>query len=183
MKKIMFNDKYALTAAVLNGRKKQTRRIVPEKLLLKYGHNKHNDRRDDIIRDAPFIVGEEVAVAMAYKGFYGDFKEPLRTELVDSAGFFNKMFVRAELMPHRILIENVKVERLQDISYEDAMAEGIFRWQGTTLYHYDRHSEFPENSKYKTYYDAFGGLIDKTCGKGTWAKNPWVYCYTFKLIK
>ena len=43
--------------------------------------------------------------------------------------------------------------------------------------------EFPENSKYKTYYDAFGGLIDKTCGKGTWAKNPWVYCYTFKLIK
>lgn len=33
MKKIMFNDKYGLTQAVLDGRKTQTRRIVNESLI------------------------------------------------------------------------------------------------------------------------------------------------------
>ena len=33
MKKIMFNDKFGLTQAVLDGRKTMTRRIVSEKLL------------------------------------------------------------------------------------------------------------------------------------------------------
>lgn len=33
MKKIMLNDKYCLTQAVLDGRKTQTRRIVPQKVL------------------------------------------------------------------------------------------------------------------------------------------------------
>lgn len=188
MKKIMFNDKYALTAAVLNGWKTQTRRIVPDKLLLKYGHNKHNDRRDDIIRDAPFIVGEEVAVAMAYKGFYGDFKEPLRTELVDSAGFFNKMFVRADLMPHQIEITNIRVQRLQDISNEDCLAEGITtkiegKYEVGNGYGWDTTIEREERDTFLTPRAAYAELIDKISGKGTWAKNPWVYCYTFKLIK
>ena len=32
-KKIMFNDKYCLTQAVLNGTKTMTRRVVPQSLL------------------------------------------------------------------------------------------------------------------------------------------------------
>lgn len=36
MKKIMFNDKYGLTKAVLEGRKTQTRRIVNESLIDEY---------------------------------------------------------------------------------------------------------------------------------------------------
>lgn len=63
----MFNDKYGLTAAVLAGNKTQTRRLVPDKLLSRYGHNKFNDRSTDLIHDAPFKVGEVVAVAQSYK--------------------------------------------------------------------------------------------------------------------
>ena len=33
MKKILFNDKFLLTKAVLGGRKTQTRRTVPQKVL------------------------------------------------------------------------------------------------------------------------------------------------------
>ena len=33
MKKIMFNDKFGLTKAVLEGRKTQTRQIVPKRVL------------------------------------------------------------------------------------------------------------------------------------------------------
>ena len=35
MKKIMFNDKFGLTKAVLEGRKTQTRRIVPQSAIKK----------------------------------------------------------------------------------------------------------------------------------------------------
>lgn len=35
------------------------------------------------------------------------------------------MFVRADLMPHHIKITDVKVERLQDISDDDIMREGV----------------------------------------------------------
>ena len=37
MKKILFNDKYGLTQAVLEGRKTQTRRIISKKTLDKIG--------------------------------------------------------------------------------------------------------------------------------------------------
>lgn len=30
---------------------------------------------------------------------------------------------------------------------------------------------------------AFASLIDKVSGKGTWEKNPWVFVYTFILVK
>lgn len=33
MKKIMFNDKYGLTKTVIEGRKTQTRRIVPNRFI------------------------------------------------------------------------------------------------------------------------------------------------------
>lgn len=36
MKKIMFNDRYGLTQAVLEGRKTQTRRILNPTMLLQY---------------------------------------------------------------------------------------------------------------------------------------------------
>ena len=67
-----------------------------------------------------YKVGEIVAVAQAYRevahpndGFLDD-----RYEVKDeyAAGWTNKMFVRADLMPHHIRITNVRVERLQDIS-------------------------------------------------------------------
>lgn len=35
------------------------------------------------------------------------------------AGYKNKMFTKASLMPHHIRITDVKIERLQDISKED----------------------------------------------------------------
>lgn len=31
--------------------------------------------------------------------------------------------------------------------------------------------------------NAFAALIDKVSGNGTWERNPWVFAYTFKLIK
>ena len=46
MKKIMFNDKYELTKAVLEGRKTITRRAVPEKLLECITEYAHGDEAE-----------------------------------------------------------------------------------------------------------------------------------------
>lgn len=63
MKKIMFNDRYGLTKAVLDGRKTMTRRIVPQTTIDKYALLEDNT----IIDDARYEIGEVVAVAQSYK--------------------------------------------------------------------------------------------------------------------
>ena len=42
MKKILFNDKFLLTQAVLAGRKTQTRRIVSQSLIYRHAFRKHD---------------------------------------------------------------------------------------------------------------------------------------------
>ena len=212
MKKIMFNDEYGLTAAVIAETKKQTRRIIPNKAFDAWNDIDDGDEysrsvyaasyeakmRNFLLEYAQYKVGEEVAVAMAYKGFYGDFKEPLRTELVDSAGFFNKMFVKAKLMPHQIEITGIRVERLQDISDADCLSEGILKEhvrleydepQDTVLYSFQNSNKLKPMPKTSLagYYDsaktAYAALIDAISGKGTWDNNPYVFVYNFKLLK
>lgn len=196
----MFNDKYGLTEAVLEGRKTQTRRLILQKTIEKaeqYRVDYFNDTLDNIpledmlieanqILGVPSLssyhVGEEVAIAQSYHalnrlGYLAP--EGLDHYCEGSAGYDNKMFVEAELMPHRIKITNIRVERLQDISDDDCLKEGIKRKN-------ERYCV--ENYKGVCFYTndpklAFRCLIDKTCGKGTWDKNPWVFVYDFKCAR
>ena len=99
------------------------------------------------------------------------------------------MFVRADLMPHRIRITNVRVERLQDIGDEDSLREGIYNWKDAPdcppgykfpveLYGHDMSWD-----GFLSPREAFAALIDKVSGKGTWESNPWVFVYEFELVK
>lgn len=192
MKKISFNDKSGLTKAVLEGRKTQTRRIIK---MPDYDEEYLDtafdwDLREMVIIDryAKYKVGEIVAVAQSYRDCGGlmDDGTP-RCSLIFSRdkgkGWDNKMFVRAELMPHRIRITNVRVERLQDISNKDCIAEGIEKMLvGCEYYKYS----FLDNGKwsdFNTPREAYASLIDKIIGKGTYEKNPYVFVYDFELIK
>jgi hypothetical protein len=201
MKKIMFNDKYGLTAAVLNGKKTMTRRSVPAKLLQKYGHNKFNDRSKDLIFDAQFSIGEVVAVAQRYSDIADDkffVNEIAADELTVNAmkyehGWNNKQGVKACYMPHRIRITDIKIERLQDISEEDVYKEGFTHefvnnnW-GNSAYHEETMLVYYDNKgltkqiRSREPKEAFSFLIDKVSGNGTWERNPWVFVYTFELI-
>jgi len=181
MKKIMFNDRYGLTEAVINGTKTQTRRIInvmfadnPRPLDNKYSRYK---------------IGEDVAVAMSYydaqdRVFYGTGgkgNHEIYDAYRDIAGWKNKMFVKAELMPYRIRITDIRVERLQDISYEDCIKEGILHRITNITFPYS----FWDGRKevvFRSANDAFACLIDKVNGKDTWNSNPWVRVYDFELI-
>lgn len=184
MKKIMFNDKYGLTTAVLNGRKTMTRRIIPRKIL------DNSLIVMEAILKAPYKEGEVVAIAQSYKDVCFTHCKWLTLqsfdlgkqlgELQKGKGWNNKMFVKAELMPHNIRITDIKVERLQDISDNDCIAEGIKCFPSDVmpdLYTFEGVSE-----NWKTAHEAFAHLIDKVSGKGTWESNPWVFVYSFELI-
>ena len=196
----MFNDKYGLTQAVLSGRKTMTRRIIPltdaDRQYLDTAFD--FDFREMVIIDeySRFKVGEEIAVAQSYKAIGLTFISPPDAQwgcTYDMPGYSNKMFVRADLMPHRIRITDIKVERLQDISDEDAMREGIFKYEKPPLHHEcDPFAPWPpyvkpykhdnDNLKYRcSARQAFAYLIEKVSGTGTWNSNPWVFAYTFEL--
>ena len=197
MKKIMFNDKYGLTRAVLDGRKTQTRRIAytGNATIIDCGicAEKKNFGRATLFRGIDEIahsrykIGEEVAIAQSYRrlGFdrvraYND-KEIL--EICCSKGWKNKMYVKANLMPRRIRITSIRAERLQDISEEDCFAEGVVQQRAEGV-NGEIYSYIPyERPLYYTPREAYAALIDKISGKGTWASNPYVFVYDFELIK
>lgn len=191
MKKIMFNDKYGLTQAVLDGRKTMTRRIFEmdkrpcqEKNCIycryyyrEFGCKWINDR-------ASYKYGELVAVAQSYhslnkKGFVAP--EWCCHSCEESAGYENKMFVRANLMPYRIRITGIKVEHLQDISEEDCLREGVEKWMDCYIVTGIMERGGKNNMCFDTPRLAFAALIDRISGKGTWERNPWVMAYEFEL--
>lgn len=198
-KKIMFNDKYGLTQAVLDGRKTMTRRIIKLDKLGEY--NFDNALKQEwgrksieayINNYARYKVGEVIAIAQSYETVFHSGNCP-NDFFVDSstinkkycgAGFKNKMFVKADLMPHHIEITGIKVERLQEISDEDCLKEGIIHAytdnDGIKRYH-TPHTKRGYLST-DVAQQAFSFLIDKVSGKGTWESNPFVFVYEFKLI-
>lgn len=109
---------------------------------------------------------------------------------MEHPGFNNKMFVTADLMPHQIRITDVRVERLQDISDECCLKEGVVKdtcktyFNGYTVkFSLDQYNNMLSSEWFKTPREAFANLIDKVGGKGTWDSNPYVWVYDFKLIK
>ena len=191
MKKIMFNDQYGLTQAVLEGRKTQTRRIAYEKPFkhirscgfIMEGKDKGklsiNDG-NEIVAKSTYKIGEVVAVAQRYCDIPMD--SSIKIILCKHPGWNNKMFVTAKAMPHQIKITNIRCERLQYISTDDCLAEGIVDFESKiNKAHF--YSITDESATYSTPRNPFAILIDKISGKGTWASNPLVFVYDFKLIK
>lgn len=185
MKKIMFNDRYGLTKAVLEGRKTMTRRLcnfkVPDEEIGKI----LNHSPEFLISKAPYKVGEIVAVAQSYEEIYHEqgleTMDMLISPLKNSKGWSNKMFICSKLMPHYIRITGIRCERLQDITGCDAEREGICAvWDEGFVKGWTNKSD---GKIYDDKIEAFAALIDKVSGRGTWQSNPYVWVYEFELIK
>lgn len=162
-----------------------------------------------------YKIGEIVAIAQSYdaiseeisnepshekalfycqvmKAHYPDETDPRDKEEIP--GWYNKMFVKAELMPHQIRITNVRVERLQAISDEDVLKEGfslesVNENMGNCLSHWE-YRFFYEDKLGRTLWfsdksaqESFSRLIDNVSGRGTWESNPFVFVYDFEIVK
>lgn len=199
MKKILFNDKYELTQAVLDGRKTMTRRIVAleSTLAITWDCVTEIDRdiaiKNYIVGNIKnrYEVGEVVAIAQCYMDidqFHRNGKNAAYLELLPGLklypGWGNKMFVRSDLMLHHIRITDIKVERLKNISDTDCLREGIVKGQcGSKETHFMDAYYLPVSYQpYCTPQEAFSVLIDKISGRGTWESNPYVWVYEFELV-
>mgnify|MGYP002753773050 FL=1 len=182
----MFSDAFCLTLAVLNGSKTMTRRVLRDNMPL--------GNWEETQKHLPYKVGEVVAIAQSYKEVYpnADFEMVGDGFMKESAGWTNKMFVRADLMLHHIEFTDVKVERLRDISEEDCLKEGIVFIESLSIIGEDAYF-FAVKRKVRQMYDnilkffsspqrAYADLIDKISGRGTWKRNPWVVVYTFERV-
>lgn len=201
----MFNDKFLLTESVLDGTKTMTRRLLKapktcngkEVYSFNILTNNAGTQCVDLVDEdggvlgswkPHYEVGEVVAIAQRYKEVYpnADFEMVGDGFMKESSGWTNKMFVKADLMPHHIIITDVKVERLQDITNEDCLKEGIMH-------------VIPEDDEwmregygycisdgglflYDTPRESFESLINKISGSGTWKSNPLVAAYSFELV-
>lgn len=202
MKKMMFNDRYGLTQAVISGRKTVTRRIIDpqgkyEKLRwwqpclefeeCLYGYTENEGWE---VIEPRYNVGEIVAVAQRYDSFLhpnnGVIEHDYQTTALASKGWDNKMFVKADLMPHQIQIRDLRIERLQDIS-DDYFKEGITFLvsadDGRIQWGYADEHEHLRYYMFDSPREAFASLIDKVSGRGTWDRNPFVWRIEFELVK
>lgn len=213
MQRIGFNNRYGLTAAVIEGRKTMTRRI--EKCLDKlYAaekelgepleiHQQGITREGIVLRTNAGIIAlhtnykidEDVAIKASGRDIYRQLQQRYGKTSDATLGFkemhegmafwTNKMFTPADLCPDHITITGLRIERLQDISDEDCLKEGIVRrkekhprqeWEPEYTFGAGKfHAQNPRA--------AFAALIDKpgVGGKGIWQRNPWCVAYTFKL--
>lgn len=208
---MMFNDRYGLTQAVISGRKTVTRRVIKDAWWPIYKIEAEgmrgniinviaNNGKLVIERKCPYKIGEIVAVAQSYRNIldsnssnffnmehweHGAQKRAEYAGMIYTPGYSNKMYVRADMMLHQIQIRDLRIERLQDISEEDCMKEGIYRDYGDTefppreFYDYDGNN----GNGFNTPRAAFASLINKVSGRGTWDRNPFVWRIEFELVK
>lgn len=202
MKKIMFNDRCGLTNSVVLGQKTMTRRMLPKQVRKDSERcDKIFIRNNEIVLDfgvhgcervcsLPYKVGEEVAIAQKYKDLPFNPFMGRGTTYTDAAGWENKMFVKAELMPNRLRMTAVKVERLLAISNEDCEKEGIWLDNSVTI-------DFPQAEDIHPYVFkvqghkwfqptpqiAYENLVRLTMGKKVLDANPWVLAYTFEYLE
>lgn len=178
MSKIMFSDRYGLETAVIELRKTKTRRM-------------------ESANSKPYQIGEVVAVAQSYKRIYEELEEKKGNSKANEwwcdlfecigdptkhPGYRNKMFVREDFMLHYIKITGAKYERLQDITDEECLMEGVEKWLNCYIVTGILERGQNRNVCFDTPREAFAALIDRISGKGTWDSNPWVYAYEFELL-
>lgn len=201
MQKRMFRDKFGLTDLVLSGKKTQTRDVIKlqdERLdylrgwSLDGGFAEFGRAGEEPLALYPkYYVGEMVAVAMSYKSIYErvaktwEYAEEYKREYENLAGWNNKMFTNTKMPFATIKITKIRFEKLQDISEEDCLKEGILKSDKYAM-PYGITEKVAPNCVfffYKTPKEAFAALIDKINGYGTWASNPYVFVYDFELVK
>jgi hypothetical protein len=196
---------------ILDGSKTQTRRIIEPQPVLKpiliegpkgivngkeigsrYREemiwNGHHSDVDAVLRlmekhYAPHKVGSKIWLKETWRQAYpksessegivyrADAHKALgMAEYSDSFVWKPSIFMPRKFSRITLEVTNVRVERLQEISEDDAKAEGVIP------------CDLPQFKK-GTFKNAYIRLWESINGKGSWAKNPWVWTYEFRRIK
>lgn len=186
MKPILFNTE--MVKAILEGGKTITRRVVKpqppatahvSKVRSDYGWSFWKDNPEKHYMKPPYRPGDILwvretwceSLGQAGKYFYRAYAGQL-DEMKEYAHSFNRWrpSIHMPLKAARIFLRvtGVRVERLQDISYADVIAEGI-------------PAGHAENTKFMALWD--GTMKREDRSRYGWNANPWVWVFDFERIR
>ncbi|WP_395490861.1 morphogenetic protein [Cedecea davisae] len=188
-----------MVRAILDGLKTQTRRIMkpqPEKIepedecgepgyWIPFHAGRTMVRNGDMPIACPYgYVGERIWVRETFSTV-PDHDEPAGCSAILYAADGNWPYGKWTPSIHmprwasRITLEitGVRAERLNDISQEDAQAEGmeLTGWRPT-------YSDPDSGGDYETPYDNFAALWESIYGEESWQANPWVWVIEFRVV-
>lgn len=162
--------------ATVTEKKTQTRRIVTESVNLSVVNGKPT-----FLSKPRYKVGETIYLKEPYYNFgNGTIWYRFNGDGDDNMSWSNKLFMPAAAARYFIKITDLRAERLQEITNQDCIKEGIFK-------HISHARVFWKNGldglMYEKPRDAYAALINKISGKGTWESNPFVWVYDYKLTE
>ena len=184
-----------MVRALLEGRKTQTRRVLANvqgigsvtefqpsdtkgyDWIMRDRRMLWNDfSTPDLIARAPYPVGSEIWVRETWNGTQGEGVAYRATEPhMDGEPWRPSIFMPRAASRITLTVTAVRVQRLQDISKEDAKAEGILD-DGAAYLDYissDYHFSWAVSS--------YQSLWESINGPGSWDANPFVWAYTFEV--
>ncbi|MDW9972060.1 hypothetical protein GOB98_18470 [Sinorhizobium meliloti] len=184
-----------MVRALLDGRKTQTRRMLkpqPDDIL-----------EGQIPRQLRIAIGDRLWARETWQGLsFGDY-QPTKSRLCEvryaATDPCADLDAEARGYPWRpsifmprwasrltLIVTDVRVEQLQDISEADAIAEGIERhhsgWMPYSTAFYEADGVTPANYHLDP-RESYRSLWNKINGFGAWEANPWIACYSFRIIK
>lgn len=217
MKKISFSEVCDLTNCVLRGEVTNkvmpvTMTIHVENTsgnLKKEGYDNMNfyfDKKDNLCMEYKgkhfkvpkqnqpiYAVGEKIAISQCLKdlGYDPDEKDYKNGHIYGwekTPGWTNKLHVSADQCKHFVKIKRRQVKRLQDITDEEILHSGVYRWKDmpdcpklTKESNLILYGFYKFWDGYETPRKAYASMIDKIQKKEFWESNPWVILYSFEL--
>lgn len=193
-----------MVRAVLGGKKTQTRRIIKTQPSQPFGGIFHDGSKwwtGDSLTGAlietlrvPYAVGDRLWVREAWRtiGYaplsecvnHADIHFRASASEAEEATFRWRPSIHMPRWASRITLRvtEVRVEQLQEISQEDAKAEGMIEWQSTERPCWAWYLREPGLAAFATPQAAFATLWRDIYGPGSWDQNPWVAAITFERI-
>ena len=193
--------------ALLEGRKTQTRRIMPHQDWLAQAYSPivsgnaiFNYAGEEEVSRARFAVGDRLWVREAHAiSANPDLPVWYRSGHEEASASGPRVDVKWRSPIHMprwasrltLIVTGVKVERLQDISATDAEAEGVV-WESADPPFYYVPGIFPhsrtavgieEPGSSPHAVRSYTKLWGEINGAGSWAENPWVAAITFRIVK
>jgi hypothetical protein len=163
-----------MVRALRSGRKTQTRRIVKDRVNSDTGRCPYGKVQEKLwVRETwADYLGE--IVYRADEGLEGIGFAP------ESLKWKPSIFMPRSASRITLEITDIRVERLQDISEEDAIAEGIMYEDHYSRRYFD---SLAEDYSYKSPIDSYQSLWDSINGdKHPWESNCWVWVISFRRM-
>lgn len=121
---------------------------------------------------------DDNVIGIVYRADWEDYEDHIG---IDGGRWRSPIFMPREFSRITLEITGVAVERLQDISEEDAKAEGLQHPEFRVAIADSR--GYGDYAIVNSYRGAFANLWERINGKKhPWASNPWVWVVSFKTV-